>query len=239
MNSSRENASWHSSFSDTVNEFRSSVSAGKDLPLLELVNKLTKKLTDMQATNGARLQALAQQGTRMVEHALAQQVEQKIEEAIEWQIGLVRVHGLVVTLNKKQRLELGTDGWTMRGFIGSGSELRAQIFFAAPVAHGIVNSRVELGLCAKLLKDSGKEKGLAIVNFAQAKGSEAVATVREGVRKYTGKANYQIGDLTKATWEKLTGVNKSDELTQETPTSVVAKPTASGGYTFIHSDVAG
>merc|ERR1712087_48504 len=92
---------------------------------------------------------------------------------------------------------------------------------------------------AKLLKDSGKGKGLAIMSFAQEKGSEAVATVYEGVRKYTGKANYQFGDLTKATWDKLTGnIQKTEEQSEQAAVGRVATQTASGGYSVVLTEAA-
>ena len=56
-----------------------------------------------------------------------------------------------VTIANGQKLELGSDGWCLRGFVGSESELRGRLLFATPTGLGL-HARLDLGLAAKLLR---------------------------------------------------------------------------------------
>ena len=56
-----------------------------------------------------------------------------------------------VTIANGQKLELGADGWCLRGFVGSESELRGRLLFATPTGLGL-HARLDLGLAAKLLR---------------------------------------------------------------------------------------
>ena len=188
-----------------------------------------------------------------------------------------------MTIANGQKLELGADGWCLRGFVGSESELRGRLLFATPTGLGL-HARLDLGLAAKLLRvrllgtrtrdlslcclfvlrgqrsslcreqDSSphiaasvqtkmKEKGLEVERAAKLRIEEARVTaerkmeeakeaareagssirekaqkegekvrerlkvesekLKESVKSYTGKAEYQFGDLTKATWARL------------------------------------
>ena len=188
----------------------------------------------------ARLHSLAHQGTKWVEKKLSHDSEQRLEEAIEWQVGRLSLSGLAVTVNlidQRQRLELGEDGWVLRGFVGSESELKARILYVAPAGQGL-SARLELGLAAKLLRDTATAEALERGALLRAKGADAVAAVGEAAAaavtplaaaaadlkssmekqqakagerlmenftKYTGKTQYQFGDLSRETWARLTG----------------------------------
>jgi hypothetical protein len=167
------------------------------------------------------LQGMARGATHFVERSMSSVSEFRVEEAVEWQLGLFAVRGLSVTLHKQHALRLGDGGWEMRGFVGSDLDLKGRLFLGAAVG-APSGAAVELGLAATVLRDSGREAAAETVKRqvedmvagAQAKGSEAVQAVgktaaavaagaREAVLSYTERDTYQFGDLTKTAFAKL------------------------------------
>lgn len=88
----------------SMRSLRTSAFAGRNLPGTEFLSKMSDTLQSMQ-------ESLRQHATRALEKNRSQQSEERVDEAVDWQIGRLSVKGLNVTLNKKQRLTLGEDGW--------------------------------------------------------------------------------------------------------------------------------
>ena len=138
-------------------------------------------------------------------------------------------HGVLTTLAlRSHQCALSPPGWTMRGFVGTMSELNARLLYGDSSLEG-----VELGFAAKLLKDSGAEAAtkqtqsfLETVEKTQRELQQSVEKTQRGwqetvertqreaadaVRQFTGRSSYHFGDLTRATWERLTGAEKEPE----------------------------
>ena len=62
---------------------------------------------------------------------------------------------LEVSVNK-QRLALGEDGWAMCGFVGPASELKKRLLYGGETRAVLQGRAPQVGLVAKLLKDSGQ-----------------------------------------------------------------------------------
>jgi DNA anti-recombination protein RmuC len=152
-------------------------------------------------------------------------------------------------------------GWTMRGFVGTMSELNARGMWGDSSLHGL-----ELGLAAKVLRDSGADAATrqaqtffesvektqrelqestqkmqrelrqsvqktqrGLQESTQKMQRELQETVErkqreaaEALREYTGQPKYRFGDLTKATWERLTGAKKEPKEPKEHPSPTSA-----------------
>lgn len=169
-----------------MRELRSSLFAERHTNGAEFLKTLSEQLTEVSSAQSRALQgslhSLAHQGTKWVENKLSAQSEARVEEAVEWCVGRLSVHGLVVILNQQQRLTLNSDGWVLRGFVGSESELRARIMFVQPVGAGL-GSSLDLGLAAKLLRDSGAAVAAAKGAELRAKTSEAMSKGAETLAK--------------------------------------------------------
>lgn len=50
----------------------------------------------------------------------------------------------------------------------------------------------------------------------------------EALREYTGRASYQFGDITKATWNRMTGKSDGKSSNPPAPVSVVEKVALGG-----------
>lgn len=127
----------------------------------------------------------------------------------------------------EQHFALAPDGWELRGFVGSDSELKRQLLYgheAEVTRHVLLGRPPQVGLFAKLLTDSGQRAvaetisdftGKAEYHFgdlskaAIRKLSEGVST---GVSEFTGKKEYHFGDISKAAIAKLGSIfSKGDD----------------------------
>ena len=101
---------------------------------------------------------------------------------------LFRISALEIYHNGKQ-YALAADGWELRGFVGSWDEFERHLLWYGTekdLARDVLRGRTpQVGLTAKLLKDSGERDLMG------------------RIRSYTGKEGYEFGDLTKVTVAKV------------------------------------
>ena len=110
-------------------------------------------------------------------------------------MGCVTFQGFTFSLNG-QLLGLDSDGWTMRGFVGNEKQLKQRVLFGAHVAAGSWDVSInhstpvgQLGLAAKVLKDSGSAVALARSN-----------DMRESLDKIVESAGVTAGKTAAATF---------------------------------------
>ncbi|KAL3906141.1 MAG: hypothetical protein SGPRY_010661, partial [Prymnesium sp.] len=92
-----------------------------------------------------------------------------------------------VNINQ-HRYALAADGWELYGFVGTETELKNQLFYVNEgelKRHLLLGRAVQIGLVAKLLKDSGSR------------------VVQDMIRDLTGKDEYEVGDLSRAAIRKI------------------------------------
>ncbi|KAL1518750.1 hypothetical protein AB1Y20_003035 [Prymnesium parvum] len=148
-------------------------------PLTDFMQSLKK--------HAAWAQRTAATGARLVEASEAAAAETRFDESTEFMIGNFVVHSMEVHM-KDQVYALASDGWELRGFVGSENELKRQLFYVneAEVKRQLLLGRVpQMGLFAKLLKDSGQR------------------AVVETISDFTGKHDYQVGDISRAAIRKI------------------------------------
>ena len=92
----------------------------------------------------------------------------------------LRISSLFIEHNGQQ-FALASDGWELRGFVGSWSELERHLLWYGTekdLARDVLLGRApQVGLAAKLLKDSGERD------------------IKGRIRSYTGKEQYEFGDV--------------------------------------------
>ena len=190
------------------------------------------------------------QGARWVEQRVIGAMEvlgEAFEDVLEWQIGRVQLRGLDITHNGHP-YALAADGWELRGFVGSWSELERHLLWYGTekdLARDVLLGHApQVGLAAKLLKDSGERELKAKVSgftgkdeyvfgdVTKAAVSKLGETVAIGVSSYTGKEEYVFGDLSRTTVHRLgEGATKLGETVAK-PLSKLGDEVASGVSSF-------
>lgn len=167
-----------------------------------------------------------------MERSRADSRESRFEEALDWQIGRVSVANFSLTVNG-HALALGAGGWEMRGFIGNDKALKAALGFgvdlngfsgglgiAAKMVKDSSKQAVKKGVrgftgkteCAWHPPPRHEMRAAAPRQFPPHEATRLRSEARRwarpsrwGVTGFTGKQEYEFGDVSKAAAKKVGG----------------------------------
>ena len=190
---------------DWLQELKESLAAQRWLPVVEW-EAMLDRLKVQHQRGQHEVKQLAKSSAMRVEQGEAAAAEARFFDSLEWQVGVLRVRGLELHLNGQQ-LALGDEGWEMRGFAGAEGELKRRLL----VGWTPLGRPPQMGLLAQMLKHSGERAIHATVANTTDRSKELIQTTRkeliQGITAFTGKEQYEFGDLSKAALAKLgTGV---------------------------------
>ena len=180
-----------------LDSVRHSLFAQRQLPGAQFLAKLKEIQTRAQ-------EQLAAQGTKWIEHGQSRACETRFEEAVEWQLGRLRVTRLALRING-QHLSLGAEGWELRGFVGSEAELKKRVIFGSVGRGGMRGGgALQTGLCTTLLKDSGTSR-------VQHEAAAAAEAVKRSVDDAVKRAQGGVASAVKVGAKGLTAIQEQIE----------------------------